>query len=315
MAALLGIYGASAPQWYIHRMFPDPVIVKAGGRGIAVEDSGPGSGFPVIMMNGAGSRHLFQPAVAEGHDLGFRLIGYDRPGCGGSDRRPGRVVADCADDLRAITAELGISRAATWGSSAGGPYALAAAAAMPDVIAAVCVFASVGPHGAPGLDFAEGLGAEMRETIRMFFAEPGRARAEFRAQSAIMLAERGSPEWWLRRWGESYEQDAAHSREWAEYLAACERDALRADDQGSFDDDGSWDDHSALCLPWRFDLADIRAPVGLWHGLKDFLPVAHARWLADRIPHVTTHFPASEDHTNIEENNRAAAYAWLRDQL
>jgi hypothetical protein len=26
---------------------------------------------------------------------------------------------------------------------------------------------------------------------------------------------------------------------------------------------------------------------------------------------VTTHFPAAEDHTNIEHNNRAAALAWL----
>jgi hypothetical protein len=41
-------------------MFPDPVIVKADGRDIAVEDAGPGSGFPIIMMNGSGSRHLFR---------------------------------------------------------------------------------------------------------------------------------------------------------------------------------------------------------------------------------------------------------------
>jgi hypothetical protein len=26
---------------------------------------------------------------------------------------------------------------------------------------------------------------------------------------------------------------------------------------------------------------------------------------------VATHFPADEDHTNIEQNNRAAAFAWL----
>ena len=45
--------------------------------------------------------------------------------------------------------------------------------------------------------------------------------------------------------------------------------------------------------------------------MRDFLPVAHARWLADRIPNVTTHFPADEDHTTIEENDRAAAFAWL----
>jgi pimeloyl-ACP methyl ester carboxylesterase len=117
-------------------MFPDPVIIKVGGRDVAVEDSGPGSGFPIFMMNGAGSRHLFAPAVREGRDLGFRLIGYDRAGCGASTSRPGRVIADCADDLRAIMTELGISRAATWGSSGGGPYALAAAATMPDAIAA-----------------------------------------------------------------------------------------------------------------------------------------------------------------------------------
>ncbi len=33
------------------------------------------------------------------------------------------------------------------------------------------------------------------------------------------------------------------------------------------------------------------------------------------MPHVTTHFPADEDHTNIEDNNRAAAYSWLKDHL
>ena len=210
------------------------MIVRAGGRDIAVEDSGPGPGFPIIMMNGAGSRHLFGPAVREGRDLGFRFIGYDRPGCGGSTGRPGRIIADCADDLRAIMTELGISRAAAWGSSAGGPYALAAAATMPDAIVAVCVFASVGPYGQPGLDFAEGLGEGTRETIRKLFEEPERARAEFRAQSAVTLAERGSPQWWLQRRGGRAEQDTAHSRERAEYLAACERDVLRADDQGSF---------------------------------------------------------------------------------
>lgn len=41
-------------------MFPDPVIIKAGGRDIAVEDPSPGAGFPVIVMKGAGSRHLFR---------------------------------------------------------------------------------------------------------------------------------------------------------------------------------------------------------------------------------------------------------------
>ncbi len=263
--------------------------------------------------NGAGSRRLFPPAVREGQEQGFRLIGYDRPGCGGSTPMPGRVIADCAGDVRAIMSDLGISRAAMWGSSGGGPYALATAAKLPDAVTAVCVFASIGPYGMPGLDFAEGLGGDdFREEIRRFFEEPEQARADFRVQSALTLAERGSADWWLERWGERAEQDPAHSREWADYLALCIRDVLHADDQGTFDDEGSWEDDSALYHPWTFELADIRAPVSLWHGMKDFIPLAHARWLAERIPRVTTHFPADEDHTNIEENNRSAAYAWLQ---
>jgi hypothetical protein len=44
----------------------------------------------------------------------------------------------------------------------------------------------------------------------------------------------------MRRWGERAGQDAAHTRECAEYLALCHHDALHAGDDGSFDDDGSW---------------------------------------------------------------------------
>jgi len=29
-------------------------------------------------------------------------------------------------------------------------------------------------------------------------------------------------------------------------------------------------------------------------------------------PRVAAHFPANDDHTNIEENNRSAAYTWIR---
>jgi pimeloyl-ACP methyl ester carboxylesterase len=287
-------------------------IVRVDGRDLAVEDPGPESGFAVILHNGAGSRHLFPPAVAEAQDLGLRLIGYDRPGCGLSTAITGRVIADCAVDVQAIMTEFGITRAATWGSSGGGPYALATAAGLPAVVTAVCLFASVGPYGMPGLDFAEGLGGDdLRADIRMIETDPERARAEFRARSAATLSQRGSPEWWLEHWGDRAEQDAAHSRAAAEYLATCHRDVLRADSSGGFDDDGSWADHVAFYSPWGFDLADIRAPVSLWHGLRDFVPVAHAHWLADRIPTVTAHFPPDDDHTNIEENNRPAAFAWL----
>src|SRR6202041_998665 len=112
-------------------MHPEPLIVKVGSRELAVQDAGPDSGFPILMMNGAGSRQLFPPAVREGQQQGFRPIGYDRPGSGGSTSLPGRRIADCAGNIRAIMTGLGIPRAAVWGSSGGGPSGGAAPAPAP----------------------------------------------------------------------------------------------------------------------------------------------------------------------------------------
>ena len=288
-------------------MSAEPLLVSLEGRQIAVEDAGPESGFPVLVHHG-GTRHLFPGAVRDAQAQGLRLIGYDRPGQGSSSPRPGRVVADCAEDVRAVLASLGIRRAAVWGVSAGGPYALATAALLPEVVASVCLFASVGPYGQPGLDFAAGIGdGGFREEIRTFFAEPDRARATFRAQTAQFAPLASSPAWWMDRWGEQAGRDAAHSQEWADYLALVNRDGY------SRGDEGWWEDWSASFLPWGFDLGAVRAPVALWHGLRDTSPpAAHSRWLATRIPEVTAHYPATEDHSNVEENNRAAAIAWIR---
>jgi pimeloyl-ACP methyl ester carboxylesterase len=114
----------------------------------------------------------------------------------------------------------------------------------------------------------------------------------------------------MDRWGDRAGQDAAHSQEWADYLALINREGYAGGDEGW------WEDWRASLLPWGFDLAAVQAPVALWHGLADTsAPPAHSRWLAERIPHVTAHFPAGEDHTNVEENNRSAAIAWVRSHI
>jgi pimeloyl-ACP methyl ester carboxylesterase len=288
---------------------PSPQLVQVAGREVAVEDAGPASGFAVIVQHG-GTRHLFPAAVRDAHAHGLRPISYDRPGQGMSTPQPGRVVADCAADVRAILAQLGISRAAVWGSSVGGAYALATAALLPEAIASVCVFAPLGPCGAPGLDFTDGMSDGFREEIRVFLEDPGRARADFRARSAEFARLSSSPAWWMERWGDRAGTDAAHSQERADYLALVNRDGYARGDEGW------WEDWSASFLPWGFDPVSIQAPVALWHGLRDAAaPPAHSRWLAARIPHATAHFPADQDHTNVEDNNRSAAIAWVRSHM
>lgn len=106
------------------------------------------------MHNGTpNSRHLYGPAAADAAARGLRLIGYDRPGYGGSTPQPGRTVADCAADVRAICAGLGIDRLAMWGVSGGGPHVLACAALLPDLVPAAVSLASLAPAGADGLDW------------------------------------------------------------------------------------------------------------------------------------------------------------------
>ena len=62
------------------------------------------------------------------------------------------------------------------------------------------------------------------EEIRVFSDDPGRARAEFQARSAEFARLSSSPDWWMDRWADRAGKDAAHSQEWADYLALVNRD-------------------------------------------------------------------------------------------
>jgi hypothetical protein len=161
-------------------VYPAARIVKVNGRVLAVEDPGPESGFPVMVHNGAGSRHLFLAAVAEGQQRAFRLIGYDRPAAGRprcSAASSPTALPTCGDHDRS-----GHHQGSGVGFVGRRTYALATAAMLPCAVTAVCLSASIGPYGMPGLDFAQGLGGnDVREQVRKMFEEPERARAEFRA--------------------------------------------------------------------------------------------------------------------------------------
>src|SRR5690242_3662643 len=135
-------------------------ISTADGRRLSVVEAGEPEGSPVLVHNGTpNSRLLYEPTVRLAESQGIRMIGYDRPGYGGSDRDPGRTVASCAGDVRTIANALGIERLAVWGISGGGPHAIACAALLPDLVPAVAVLASIAPWGAEGLDYFEGMGS------------------------------------------------------------------------------------------------------------------------------------------------------------
>ena len=72
------------------------------------------------------------------------------------------------------------------------------------------------------------------------------------------------------------------------------------------------DDDLAFTQPWGFELADIRVPALLWQGVQDkMVPVAHGRWLAERIPGVEAHISEPDGHLSIAVGRLGEILDWL----
>ena len=126
------------------------------GRTLTYAEYGALGGHPVISCHGTpGCRLLSGKAVEQDLEtllrtLHVRLIRYDRPGYGGSQRHRGRTVADSAGDIEAVADAIGVLRFAVEGGYGGDAHALAAAAMLPERVERVALVAPVRPE--PGTE-------------------------------------------------------------------------------------------------------------------------------------------------------------------
>jgi pimeloyl-ACP methyl ester carboxylesterase len=159
--------------------------------------------------------------------------------------------------------------------------------------------AGVGAYGLPELDFLAGMG---RENV-----------AEF---GAALEGEDA-----LRRW---LETNTAALRTitgeaLAEALGGLVPDVDKSALVGAFADqmaaatrrsvsgglDGWIDDDLAFVRPWGFEPAHIRVPVTVWQGEVDLMvPMAHGRWLVDKIPSAERRFLHGQGHISLVNNFR-----------
>jgi pimeloyl-ACP methyl ester carboxylesterase len=80
--------------------------------------------------------------------------------------------------------------------------------------------------------------------------------------------------------------------------------------------DGWRDDDLAFLKPWGFELDEIRVPSLLWQGVQDkMVPVAHGRWLAERIPGVEAHISEPDGHLSISAGRLGEIYDWLHERF
>ncbi|MFF5340347.1 alpha/beta fold hydrolase [Streptomyces althioticus] len=270
---------------------PDHVRT-ADGRRLRVEISGDPRGRPVFLLHGMpGSRVGPRPRSLFLYQRGARLISYDRPGYGGSDRRPGRRVADVAEDVAHVADTLGLDRFAVVGRSGGAPHALACAALLPDRVTRAAAMVGLAPRDARGLNWFAGMAPSNVTEFRTAVCDPERFAAGIIPRSARI---RDDPARLLEELRADLTADdrlIVSDNTVRSMLLRNYREALVASPYG-------WiDDALALTGSWGFDPASITVPVLLWHGQMDvFSPVSHSAWLAERIPCATAVLEPSAAH-------------------
>ena len=208
--------------------------------------------MPVVYLHGGGDSRLSRhPDDSIAASLGVRLLALERSGPG--VRRPSlRAWAD------EVLAELPLDGFAVVGWSAGGPHALALAAAAPARVRRAVVVGSLPPPELLGQ-----VAPDVRNAMRLARVSPALARIPLERWGRRPVPPTGSPE-----------TDDAYARGRAE----------------SFRDGGLWLAYELayLARPWGFELGEVRAPVTLWFGERDpTCPPAIAHALETKLPDAT----------------------------
>lgn len=214
------------------------------GRTLAYHEEGMGT--PVFCFHGMSSSRL----TWLGEPLakvcpGIRLIAVDRPGYGDSSPPPfGYSYTAFVRDLQELADSLQVNRFCVAGHSSGGPYALAAAAVLPDRVVACAAISSDAPYAHPDAPKALIEADDMSGSAKVFPSglygrEPSDLAGDMRAGA----------------------------------LKKGLADKVYAWKQGT---DGWVCDWSLERLPWSFQVEDIALGprLTIWYGSKDIDSIA-----------------------------------------
>lgn len=271
---------------------PPHTIPLADGRVLSYAEYGDPAGQPVLWCHGnPGSRDdvaLVEEEVMQ--RAGVRVIAPDRPGIGGSTFKPQRKLAEWPADVAEMMAALQIDRFALLGLSAGAPYALAVAAAMPARITRTSILSGVG--------ILDALSAAERKQIAFSYFALAR-RSYWLLRGMVWLMRRGlnNPDKMLEQATKSFPPSDQAMMADPRIARVFMQDMATSMQQGTR---GMAWDAVLVARPWEIDLAAITGPVTLWHGDADRnAPVAMAHQLHARLPHSRLHILPDEGHFSL----------------
>lgn len=256
------------------------------GRTLMFAEYGAVDGLPVLSFHGTPQCRLrHSRTVGVVTDLGIRLITYDRPGCGGSDRMAGRTVADSARDAQAVLDAVGVERVAVHGGSGGTPPAMALAALNPERVNRLALQAPIAPRQLLGHEaWSHGQDEETLNYMARCLEGEDAAATVIKAEVAALV-----------------DPDNPDTEQYAE--------AVR---QGPW---GAVDDELAQLGEWGFEPEAIVAPtVIVYDPDETVLPPQHPRWLAEHIPNSTLVVTHTLGHRASDDDplpDLKRMYGWL----
>jgi pimeloyl-ACP methyl ester carboxylesterase len=283
-------------------------VTLRDGRTLHVYDHGDpdGDGHVVVQHHGTpGSGLAYPPDIEKGRERGLRPITYDRAGYGGSTPNPGRAVADVVPDIEDVLDALGVERYVSVGGSGGCPHSFACGALSGRCFAAAAIAAPT-PYPADGIDWLAGMGDQNVEEFNAALEGPAALEPVLEHEAAELRA--ATPDQIREVWASVLPPvDAAVlTGDRAEHAKVGFGRSLAQGIAGWRDDD------LAFTRPWGFELDQIRVPTLLWQGAQDLMvPVAHAHWLAERIPGVEAHISEADGHLSIAVGRLGEIYDWL----
>jgi pimeloyl-ACP methyl ester carboxylesterase len=267
-------------------------VAVRGKRRLGFAEFGSPHGPAIIWMHGTpgARRQIPIEARAFADREGLRIIGIDRPGIGSSTPHVYESVLDWTQDLVLLADALGIDTMRLIGLSGGGPYVLAAGAALPDRVAGLAVIGgvapAVGPDAIPG--GAVGVAAHFAPLVQ-------RARVPIGVglTAAIRLVKPLA--------GRALDLYAVLQPEGdRRLLGRPEFKAMFLDDllNGSRKQvTAPLSDLLLFSRDWGFRLEDVTAPVLWFHGDADhIIPFGHGVHMVDLLPDATLTPMAGESH-------------------
>jgi pimeloyl-ACP methyl ester carboxylesterase len=262
-----------------------PTIRVKDGRDLMYAEWGDPQGATVIALHGTPGCRLNRPPEEEKvRAEGIRLITYDRPGYGQSDRHHGRRVVDVAADVEALADALGIDRFGVTGGSGGGPHALAVGARLPERVYGVQCVVGCAPYDAPDFDWFAGMDPENIKEFGWALESEERLTAELTTLDEQVRARVAVDPTTVLDGFELPDADRAVLAD--PRVQTVLRESVEEETRNGV---GGWvDDDLAFIAPWGFDVGELAVPVEIRYGVADVLvPAAHGDWLAAHVPGAT----------------------------